>query len=47
MEFIEAYSGKVKYVTEIDIIVNEEPVTISSYIIFVRDNNGIWSIEFF
>ena len=47
MEFIEAYSGKVRYVTEIDIVVNEEPVTISSYIIFVRDNNGIWRIEFF
>ena len=47
IELVDILDGKARYVTDIEILVNGQPMTISSYIIFVTDIDGLWKIKFF
>jgi hypothetical protein len=47
IELVDILDVKARYVADIDILVNGQPTTISSYIIFVHDTDGVWKIKFF
>jgi hypothetical protein len=47
MDLIEILESKARYVTEIDILINDTPATANSFIIFTKDENGLWKISFF
>jgi hypothetical protein len=47
MELVEVLEGKVRYVTEIDIVVNGVTAKAASFVIFAQDDNGLWKISFF
>ena len=47
MEIVDFDFYKVKYVVDFKAIVDGNQRTMSSYIIFVRDEDGLWKINFF
>jgi hypothetical protein len=47
MDLIESLDGIVRYVSQIEIVVNGLPATASSFIIFSKDGNGLWKIGYF
>ena len=46
MELVEVLEGKVRYVTEIDIVVNGVAAKAASFVIFTQGDNGLWKISF-
>jgi len=40
-------TGKARYSLDLEAIVEDEPMTVSSYIIFEKDEDGLWTIVFF
>lgn len=47
MELVDFDLFKVKYVVDFEAVVDGIQTTFSSYIIFVRDKDGLWKIKFF
>lgn len=47
IELVEVLDVKVRYIADIEIVVNSQPMTVSSYIIFIKDEGGLWRINFF
>jgi hypothetical protein len=44
IEIVKICDGKARYIADIEIDVNGQPMTVSSYIIFELDKDGLWSI---
>ena len=47
MEMIGVADRNARYVIDIDIVADGEPMTVSSYLIFEKDRDGLWRIVFF
>jgi FG-GAP repeat protein/glucodextranase-like protein len=47
MKWVEAPENKVRYAAKINIVVNGVPTAAGSYIIFTKDDDGLWKIGFF
>lgn len=47
IEFVSVEDGRGEYVIDYEIEVNGAPMTVSSYVIFMIDYNGLWKISFF
>lgn len=46
IELVEVLDIKVQYIADIEIVVDNQPMTVSSYIIFIKDEDGLWRINF-
>ncbi len=47
IRFLEYSHARARYVIDADVVVNGEAMTVSSYLIFERDTDGLWKIRFF
>lgn len=45
--FEKASDGEARYIIEYEINLNDVPTPAGSYLIFIKDVDGLWRIEFF
>jgi hypothetical protein len=47
LEAFEASDKQARYIISYPIVVNGTPTTAGSYVIFIKDSDGLWKIRFF